>query len=76
MRWESVLNHVMLHQTIIGQETKKQLEMFGISKPDVVIGCSGGGSNFTGLAFPFMRDKINGPISTSIPPLSRHPVPA
>ncbi|NQT57692.1 MAG: TrpB-like pyridoxal phosphate-dependent enzyme [Bacteroidetes bacterium] len=56
----SVLNHVMLHQTIIGQETKKQLEMFGIKKPDVVIACSGGGSNFAGLAFPFMRDKING----------------
>ncbi len=56
----SVLNHVMLHQTVIGQETKKQLAMFGIDKPDVVIGCSGGGSNFAGLAFPFMRDKING----------------
>jgi len=56
----SVLNHVMLHQTVIGLETKKQLEMFGISKPDTVIGCAGGGSNFAGLAFPFMRDKING----------------
>ena len=56
----SVLNHVMLHQTIIGLETKKQLAMAGISKPDVVIGCAGGGSNFAGLAFPFVRDKING----------------
>lgn len=56
----SVLNHVMLHQTIIGLETQKQLGMFGINKPDVIIGCSGGGSNFAGLAFPFMRDKING----------------
>jgi tryptophan synthase beta chain len=51
---------VMMHQTIIGLETKKQLAMFGIASPDVVIGCSGGGSNFAGLAFPFVRDKING----------------
>jgi len=56
----SVLNHVMLHQTIIGQETKKQLALFGVKNPDVVIGCAGGGSNFAGLAFPFVRDKING----------------
>ncbi len=56
----SVLNHVMLHQTIIGLETKKQLEKVGIKKPDVVIGCAGGGSNFAGLAFPFTYDKING----------------
>ena len=56
----SVLNHVMLHQTIIGLEAKKQLEKVGISKPDVVIGCAGGGSNFAGLAFPFVYDKING----------------
>jgi len=56
----SVLNHVMLHQTIIGLEAKKQLASIGISKPDIVIGCAGGGSNFAGLAFPFTRDKING----------------
>ncbi|HOI50302.1 MAG TPA: TrpB-like pyridoxal phosphate-dependent enzyme, partial [Prolixibacteraceae bacterium] len=56
----SVLNHVMLHQTIIGLEAKKQLAKVGISNPDVVIGCCGGGSNFAGLAFPFMYDKING----------------
>jgi len=56
----SVLNHVMLHQTIIGQEAKKQLAKAGISKPDVVIACCGGGSNFAGLSFPFMYDKING----------------
>jgi len=55
----SVLNHVLLHQTIIGLETKKQLELVG-DKPDVIIGCHGGGSNFAGLAFPFIRDKING----------------
>ncbi|MBN1654797.1 MAG: TrpB-like pyridoxal phosphate-dependent enzyme [Deltaproteobacteria bacterium] len=56
----SVLNHVLLHQTVIGLEAKKQLEMFGEKKPDVVIGCAGGGSNFAGLAFPFVNDKING----------------
>lgn len=56
----SVLNHVMMHQTIIGQETKKQLKLAGIDKPDVIIGCCGGGSNFAGLAFPFVLDKING----------------
>lgn len=56
----SVLNHVMLHQTIIGLESKKQLKKFGEDKVDVVIGCAGGGSNFAGLAFPFVNDKING----------------
>jgi len=55
----SVLNHVMLHQTIIGLEAKKQLEKIG-EYPDVVIACAGGGSNFAGLAFPFVHDKING----------------
>lgn len=55
----SVLNHVLLHQTIIGQEAIKQLEANG-DYPDKVIGCVGGGSNFAGIAFPFMRDKING----------------
>ncbi|MDO8684519.1 MAG: TrpB-like pyridoxal phosphate-dependent enzyme [Armatimonadota bacterium] len=55
----SVLNHVMLHQTIIGQEAKKQMEMAG-AYPDVVIGCVGGGSNFAGLAFPFLQDKFAG----------------
>ena len=56
----SVLNHVMLHQTIIGLEAKKQLEKIGEKKVDVVIGCAGGGSNFAGLSFPFIQDKING----------------
>lgn len=56
----SVLNHVMLHQTVIGLEAKKQLAKVGIKKPDVVIGCCGGGSNFAGLSFPFMYDKIHG----------------
>ena len=56
----SVLNHVMLHQTVIGLEAQKQLAIAGEKKPDVVIGCAGGGSNFAGLAFPFVNDKING----------------
>ncbi len=55
----SVLNHVCLHQTIIGLEAKKQLELVN-DYPDVVIGCAGGGSNFAGIAFPFVQDKING----------------
>ncbi len=55
----SVLNHVLLHQTVIGLELKEQLAALGIS-PDVVIGCVGGGSNFGGLAFPFVADKAAG----------------
>ncbi|MFW6115444.1 MAG: TrpB-like pyridoxal phosphate-dependent enzyme, partial [Chloroflexota bacterium] len=56
----SVLNHVLLHQTIIGEESLDQMEMAG-EYPDVVIGCVGGGSNYAGLAFPFLRDVlING----------------
>jgi len=55
----SVLNHVLLHQTIIGLETRKQFEKAGVY-PDVVIGCVGGGSNFGGLALPFIKDKIDG----------------
>jgi tryptophan synthase beta chain len=53
----SVLNHVSLHQTVIGQEAKKQMEMAG-EYPDIVVACFGGGSNFGGLAFPFMEDKL------------------
>jgi tryptophan synthase beta chain len=55
----SVLNHVMLHQTIIGLEARKQMAMID-ETPDIIIGCAGGGSNFAGLAFPFVQDKING----------------
>jgi len=55
----SVLNHVLLHQTIVGLETKKQLEMAG-EKPDVLIGCVGGGSNFGGFILPFIPDKLKG----------------
>jgi tryptophan synthase beta chain len=56
----SVLNHVMLHQTIIGQEAKLQLSKANERTPDVVIGCAGGGSNFAGISFPFVKDKIEG----------------
>ena len=55
----SVLNHVALHQTVIGLEAEKQMEMAG-EYPDVVIACFGGGSNFGGISFPFMRHKIAG----------------
>ncbi|KPA15622.1 tryptophan synthase subunit beta, partial [Candidatus Magnetomorum sp. HK-1] len=55
----SVLNHVMLHQTIIGLEAKKQFDLIN-EYPDVIIGCAGGGSNFAGLAFPYVLDKMNG----------------
>ncbi len=55
----SVLNHVLMHQTIIGLEAKKQFEKEGIY-PDVVIGCIGGGSNFAGASFPFVMDKLSG----------------
>jgi len=75
----SVLNHVMLHQTIIGLEAQKQMKKIG-EYPDIVIGCAGGGSNFAGLAFPFVLDKINGkkveiyPVEpTACPTLTRAP---
>jgi len=55
----SVLNHVLMHQTIIGLETKKQMEMAG-DYPDIIIGCLGGGSNFAGISFPFLMDKLQG----------------
>ena len=55
----SVLNHVLLHQTVIGIESKRQLDLAGVY-PDVVVGCIGGGSNFAGFAFPFVPDKLGG----------------
>lgn len=55
----SVLNHVVLHQTVIGLEAKKQLEKVG-DYPDIVIGCCGGGTNFAGIAFPFLQDRFAG----------------
>ncbi len=59
----SVLNHVLLHQSVIGQEAIAQMEMAG-DEPDVVIGCAGGGSNFAGIAFPFLSRRLRGEAST------------
>ena len=53
----SVLNHVCLHQTVVGQEALKQMDMAD-EYPDVVIGCVGGGSNFAGIAMPFLRENL------------------
>ncbi|XP_074580610.1 uncharacterized protein LOC141837026 [Curcuma longa] len=61
----SVLNHVLLHQTIIGEECLGQLEAIG-ETPDVIIGCTGGGSNFGGLTFPFIREKLKGKLNPLI----------
>lgn len=55
----SVLNHVLMHQTVIGQETLEQMEMAG-DYPDVIVGCTGGGSNFAGITFPFIGRKLRG----------------
>ncbi|CAN5836847.1 TrpB-like pyridoxal phosphate-dependent enzyme [soil metagenome] len=55
----SVLNHVLLHQTVIGQEAMEQMEMAG-ERPDIIVACTGGGSNFAGLAFPFLGQKLRG----------------
>ena len=55
----SVLNHVILHQSVIGQEAKLQMEEFG-DDPDYILGCIGGGSNYAGLCYPFLRDKLRG----------------
>ena len=75
----SVLNHVLLHQTVIGEEAIRQLAKAGEAGADVVIGCAGGGSNLAGLTFPFLREKLNGTSSprllavepTSCPTLTR-----
>jgi tryptophan synthase beta chain len=61
----SVLNHVLLHQTIIGEEALLQLAKVG-APPDVIVGCTGGGSNFAGLAFPFLREKLAGRMAPTI----------
>ena len=61
----SVLNHVLLHQTVIGEEALLQLAMVG-ETPDLLVGCTGGGSNFGGLAFPFLREKMAGRMNPTI----------
>ncbi|MEI7592268.1 MAG: TrpB-like pyridoxal phosphate-dependent enzyme [Actinomycetes bacterium] len=69
----SVLNHVLLHQTVIGEEALLQLKKAGETGPDVIVGCTGGGSNFAGLSFPFLREKLAGnmnPIIRAVEPAS------
>lgn len=62
----SVLNHVTMHQTVIGQEALKELELFGEDKADYLFGCAGGGSNLAGIAFPFLRENIEGRMDVQI----------
>jgi tryptophan synthase beta chain len=61
----SVLNHVLLHQTVIGEEALLQFAKIGVT-PDLIVGCTGGGSNFAGLAFPFLREKLAGAMDPTI----------
>ncbi len=61
----SVLNHVLMHQTVIGEEALLQMEKVG-EMPDLLVGCTGGGSNFAGLSFPFLREKMAGKINPTI----------
>ena len=61
----SVLNHVLMHQTVIGEEALRQLAMVG-ETPDLLVGCTGGGSNFGGLALPFLREKLAGNMAPTI----------
>ncbi|HUV25274.1 MAG TPA: TrpB-like pyridoxal phosphate-dependent enzyme [Methanomassiliicoccales archaeon] len=71
----SVLNHVMLHQTVIGEETIKQLELLDIT-PDYMIGCTGGGSNFAGFTFPMIGKKLKGEVDTEIIAVEPSSVPS
>jgi tryptophan synthase beta chain len=61
-----VLNHVLLHQSVIGQEAVEQLRMIGEDSADLVIGCAGGGSNLAGLSFPFLREVLHGRAETAV----------
>lgn len=71
----SVLNHVLLHQTVIGEEALKQMDLAG-EYPDVVIGCVGGGSNFAGIAFPFLRENIRSGMNTRLLAVEPSAVPS
>lgn len=71
----SVLNHVMLHQTVIGEEVIKQLELLDIT-PDYMIGCTGGGSNFAGFTFPMIGKKLKGEVDTEIIAVEPESVPS
>jgi tryptophan synthase beta chain len=71
----SVLNHVLTHQSVIGQEARLQMEEFD-EEPDFVVGCIGGGSNYAGLAYPFMRDKLRGKTDTEFVAAEPRAVPS
>ena len=71
----SVLNHVLLHQTVVGQEAMAQMEMAG-DYPDVIVGCTGGGSNFAGIVFPFLGAQLRGGRKCASSRSSRRPAPA
>jgi tryptophan synthase beta chain len=71
----SVLNHVLLHQTVIGQEARRQLEQAGV-RPDVLIGCVGGGSNFGGFAFPFLAERFAGRLDEGVRVVAVEPTAA
>ena len=71
----SVLNHVLLHQSIIGLEAKKQLDSIGVT-PDIIAGCIGGGSNFAGLAYPFIGDKLRGRLDADFVAVEPKAVPS
>ena len=62
----SVLSHVLMHQTVIGLEAIEQMTLAGAGTPDVVVGCTGGGSNFAGITFPFMGQQLRGELQKSI----------
>jgi tryptophan synthase beta chain len=70
----SVLNHVLMHQTIIGEEALKQFEL-AEDTPDVIVGCTGGGSNFGGLVFPFLREKLAGRRADVLSPAEARALP-
>src|SRR6058998_4198777 len=71
----SVLNHVLMHQSIVGLETKKQLDSIGVT-PDIIAGCIGGGSNFAGLAYPFIGDKLRGRLDVDFVAVEPKAVPS
>ncbi|MDA4122362.1 MAG: TrpB-like pyridoxal phosphate-dependent enzyme [Thaumarchaeota archaeon] len=71
----SVLNHVLLHQTVVGQEAVEQMKMFD-AKPDYIVGCIGGGSNYAGLAYPFMREKLKGKLEADFLAVEPKAVPS
>ena len=70
----SVLNHVLLHQTVIGLQAMEQMAL--ADAPDVIVGCTGGGSNFAGLVFPYLGKKIKGETHARVIAVEGQPAPA